>query len=151
MLEWYKIAIGLVFIIALLFIGILILKRKLKKKRKLMERMVSQIPKEILEEFNLAEEKLKGGMEDGIPNYQANNPTKILWEIARGKSGSSNNGISSTEQTTPSRELCSESDRRESIQSGITNSIDKNPSGIRNNKQNSGKSFFARFRRGNRS
>ena len=142
------IIIGLLLIISLLIIVTKIVKRKLKKKRKFMESIVNKIPQEILDEFNFAEKKLKGGMKDGITNYQANSPNKILWEIARGRKIENQcSGIGATEQTTSSRELCSESNRRESIPSGTINSDDKDSRGIRDIKPNSGRNFFARFRR----
>jgi len=134
---------------SILIIGIIIFFffkiRKWRRKRK--EKLALQYlpPQDVLDDFNYAENKLKGGIHGKF--NQTENPYSVLWEIAkRNRTGEPANSDGTAEQTISNGELCSEPVRRKDIQTGIATSISEDAISSRRNKQNNIRSFIRRVR-----
>lgn len=134
----------LVCILILCGIGIWFAIRFLKKKKDIAIKQKLEIPEEILKEFNYAEQKMKGGInEDGTTT----SPHQILWEIAKNRRAESIRDFARTEQQISNEELCPEFDGGQSIQSGTTRESSENKLCIRKSKSDNLKCIISRFRR----
>ena len=136
-----------IFVLTLLVIAILLIFRLIKKRKK--EKMLKEsIPQEVLDDFNYAEQKLKGGInEDGTVNKDSD-PYSILWEITkRNRTRERARELEVTESRDTPRQLHPESVRRESIQIATTPSVNQDSNGTRGSKQNRNRNFFSRIRR----
>lgn len=128
----YAFLFSLILAIFLFFIIHFILKLKERKIR-------NSIPKEILEDFEYAEQKLKGGInEDGSVNQECN-PYTILWEITKRnrirdrirETESEERGVESKERRINAGELYTKPIGRQDIQVSTASDISKDTSVIR--------------------
>ncbi len=127
----------------------LVFSIKFYRKRKKISEMEKNPPKEILEEFEYAESRMKGGInKDGT----ITNPHKILWEIAKRRQyGEEITGTGRTESTISNTELHTESKRQKDVQFGTDKNSNRDKTGIRRNKQKHRVSnFLSRIRRARR-
>lgn len=133
----------LICIFALCGIGVWFAYRFYKKKieKAELERIIQE---DILEEFNYAENKMKGGLkEDGTTT----SPYQILWNIAKNRRTETIRDASRTEQTASSGELYPEFDGGQNIQSGIITKPNENQQHTRKSKSDNLRSVISRIRR----
>lgn len=152
----YIIYIGIC-IFVLLIVGVWLAYRFYKKKKKQAE-FEKNIPKEILEDFNEAEEQMKGGLKANGKS----NPYSILWEITKKRScvgqsvaranvskPSSSRTVGAnepTEQSVGVRQLYSEPSGRQDLQTRTTESSIGSAEGVRKVKRTNIKLDFSRIR-----
>lgn len=142
----YEIGI-LLSIVFICIVGIWFAFKYYKKKKKIAE-YERNVPEEIVELFDEAEQEMKGGLkEDGTTK----SPYKILWEIARRNRGreieDDNSESIRTEQSVESRELHEQSNRREDIQTRTNTVTSKDTSIVRKSGTNNFKRIISRIRR----
>ena len=130
----------------------------LKKKRRI-EKAIRTPPEDILNDFNNAEEELKGGTD----NYLSNNdngtntkdPYEILYELRKRRGNEeADRNIKSTEQAEHDRQLSNKLNRRQELQVRTTPSINKDTDesgrtegSNREVSKSNAKSFINRIRR----
>ena len=137
----------LVCIFLLCGISIWMAMRFLKKKKIIAEKE-REIPEDILKDFEYIEQQMKGGIkEDGTTT----SPYQILWNIAKSKREQSRaesiRDASRTIQQTTNRELCTEFNRGQGIQSGAITEPSKDKQFIRKSKPNRIRQLISRARR----
>lgn len=139
-------------IILLLGIGIWIIVRKIRKKKKFERSLRENIPQDVLDIFNEVEEKMKGGMKYGVTNNQASNPYAILWEVIQRRNQNrepeptGTREVESSVETSTSGELYPESIRRQSVQIGDASDIVENSDNDRKPNRKNSRNIFSRFR-----
>jgi len=115
-------------VILLLILGLWLALRFYKKKKRISLEERSP-PKEILDIFNEIEQQMKGGTDE---NGNTKSPYSLLWEITKKRLGQEPKNriseIAGTEQATSNRELCSELNRREDIQTRTSTKSGENKS-----------------------
>ncbi len=136
----------LVFIVLIGLVGIWFAYKFLKKK-KAIAKAQKNIPQELLDTLDKAEQKLKGGLkEDGTTE----SPYKILWEIARPKGKrevEEATGVPiTTEPTDVDRELSQQPTGRQDIQTRVTTSIDEDKPIVRKSKPSNLRRIISRAR-----
>ena len=136
-------------IFILLIVSIAFAWRYYKYRKKISE-LRERIPGEILDIFNKAENKMKGGIDkDG----KRTSPYKILWELARDNPRRTKEPTREERETRrdaisiPSGELHEQLDARQSIQNGDAQSIVSNCESTSNSKRERIKSFIRRKRK----
>jgi hypothetical protein len=140
--------------LVLLGLGVWILLRVLKKKRAYEKSLRENIPQELLDIFNEAENMLKGGIQNGNTNDKTSNPYTILWEVYRRRTEEANRRERQADRTViesnpaiSNRELYSEPNGRQDIQTGTIESVSEDRGSIRETKPNSRRNIFSRLRR----
>jgi len=140
---------GILIIIIILSLGGIGIWFAYKYYKKSLAKSIKQleVPKEMVDEFNKAEQLMKGGLkEDGTTT----SPYQILWSIAREhRIREANRNIGRTESPTDNRELSPKSDGGQDIQGRNSTSIDENKSINRKSNSNNIRSIISRIRRKN--
>jgi len=116
------------------------------KKKKANAKKQWEVTQEIVDVFNEAEKRMKGGIK---PDGTTKSPYKILWELAKEHQDRSLRGqeITRTEQTINDRELPEQFGGRESIQSRVTTTPSENKPEPRRSKPNNFRRAIQRIRR----
>ena len=151
-MDWcqYKMLYGILILVSILLLGIIAIWfafRFLKKKRKIAEKE-REIPKDILNDFENAENQMKGGIkEDGTTTsaYQ------ILWNIAKSKREQSRTesirDASRTKQPIDNGELYTELNGEQGIQIRTSTESNKDKQLIRESKPNNLRQLISRIKR----
>ena len=138
----YEIGMSIGFLL-LLGISLWLAIRFYKKKKKIAEEQKNNIPKEILDLFNHAEEQMKGGLNE---NGNTTNPYKILWEARNPRTGGIES-VKNSEPTISNGELYSESLGGQDFQIGTDTESKQDKPIVGETKRNSIRSIIRRRRR----
>lgn len=135
----YYLIIGFVL---LLVIGIWIMlrvRKKIKKRRELVE----NIPQEIINEFESFEKEFERRKKED----ENTNPYQIIWEYARKRIGRGDQSIKGEEQRAGIRELHGQFAGRKDIQGLHTTRDEELDKSNSRPERSSSRNFFSRFRR----
>jgi len=145
-MEYERFIIPFLFALLLGVIILLMLRHLKKKKEKI--KFENSIQQEILDQFDYAEQQMKGGINNGNTNNKNKDPYSILWAIGQGEGvRRPSESVGTTEQTNINRSVLQQPVRRQDVPIRTTPSISEDTSSVRKSNQNNRRSILSRIRR----